>query len=277
MAFANRSFGPAFEAIGFAPETTRINECARSDREDQRLPIEVWGLSGSNWDKAIAALAENVRSVLESSDAYMVEDRATGSSRRLRGSDIAILCRSNDRCGALSAALAARGLPVSIARPGLLETPEAALAIAALRYLVDPRDSLAIAEIAHLLDDGQGQPSWLESGLSDDGIWSLREDLPALKVLDEQREDLAYLTPREALAVAMSGSAILDRVLGWGQSTRSDRQPGRPAWARRSVRGRSADTPQRQPPRPGSSCGWQVWPGRTTNCRRAPTRMRSTC
>ena len=215
VAFANRSFGPAFEAIGFAPETTRINECARSDREDQRLPIEVWGLSGSNWDKAIAALAENVRSVLESSDACMVEDRATGSSRRLRGSDIAILCRSNDRCGALSAALAARGLPVSIARPGLLETPEAALAIAAFRYLVDPRDSLAIAEIAHLLDDGQGQPSWLESGLSDDGIWSLREDLPALKVLDEQREDLAYLTPREALAVAMSGSAILDRVLGW--------------------------------------------------------------
>ena len=81
--------------------------------------------------------------------------------------------------------------------------------------MVDPRDSLAIAEIAHLLDDGQGQPSWLESGLSDDGIWSLPEDLPALKVLDEQREDLAYLTPREALAVAMSGSGILDRVLGW--------------------------------------------------------------
>ena len=45
VAFANRSFGPAFEAIGFARENTRINECARSDREDQRLPIEVGGLS----------------------------------------------------------------------------------------------------------------------------------------------------------------------------------------------------------------------------------------
>ena len=53
--FANLSFGPAFEAIGFAPETTRINECARTDHKGQRLPIEVWGLSGSNWDKAITA------------------------------------------------------------------------------------------------------------------------------------------------------------------------------------------------------------------------------
>ena len=213
--FANRSFGPAFEAIGFAPDTTRINEFARTDREGQRLSIEVWGLSGSSWDKAIAALAEKVWSVLEASETFVVEDMTTGTSRCLRGSDVAILCRSNDRCEALSAALAARGVHVSIARPGLLETPEAVLAIAALRYLVDPRDSLAIAEIAHLLEDGEGQPSWLERGLSDDGIWSLRNSLPGLQVLDEQREDLAHLTPREALEVAMSGSEILDRVLSW--------------------------------------------------------------
>ena len=66
-----------------------------------------------------------------------------------------------------------------------------------------------------MLDDGEVQPPWLERGLSDDGTRSLRDDLPALKVLDEQREDLAHLTPREALAVAMSGSRFLDRVLGW--------------------------------------------------------------
>ena len=61
----------------------------------------------------------------------------------------------------------------------------------------------------------KGQPSWLESSLSDDGIWSLRDDLPVLKVLDEQREELAHLTPREALAVAISNSGILDRVMSW--------------------------------------------------------------
>ena len=213
--FTNLWFGPAFEAIGFAPKTTRINKCARTDHEGQRLPIEVWGLSGSNWEKAITALAENVRTVLETSQAYLVEDRETRKSRCLRGSDIAILCRSNSRCETVSAAIAARGLHVSITRPGLLETPEVALAIAALRYLVDPSDSLAIAEVAHFLDDSKEQPSWLEISLSDDGIWSLRDDLPVLKVLDKEREELAHLTPREALAVAISNSGILDQVMSW--------------------------------------------------------------
>ena len=133
--------------------------------------------------------------MLEHSEDYAVEGTSPKTLRPIRGSDIAILCRYNSRCGEVATALATAGLRVSIARPGLLDTAEAALAVAALRYLVDPTDSLAMAEIAHFFDDVDGQPSWFERSLSEGGIWSLNTELPALKALDNAREELADLTP----------------------------------------------------------------------------------
>ena len=216
--FTNRTFGPAFEALGFEPDTIRIEEWARTDSEGQADPIEVWSLSGQNVELAITALAEKIRIVLANQDDYAVEDRSPGTSRPIRGSDIAVLCRSNSRCADVGTALAATGVRASIARPGLLDTSEAVLAVAALRYLVDPSDSLAIAEIAHLFDDVEGQPSWFERSLSGEGIRSLNAELPALTALDNAREELAYLTPREALEVAMTASGVLDRIRTWGNA-----------------------------------------------------------
>ncbi|MDE0062259.1 MAG: UvrD-helicase domain-containing protein [Gammaproteobacteria bacterium] len=214
----NRIFVPAFETLGFDAETVCIENCARLDADGQGEPIEVWSLSGSNWDVAIAALAESIRTVLDEPDAHAVDDRALGGSRPIRGSDIAVLCRSNNRCREVAAALGTIGIHSSIARPGLLATPEAVLAVAALRYLVDPGDSLAIAEIAHLLDDTPGQPAWFERSLSDLGIRSVADEFPALRALDKAREQLAELTPRETLEVAMTAAGVLDRVCSWGNA-----------------------------------------------------------
>ena len=216
--FTNGVFAPAFEALGFEPETVRIENCFRRDADGQGEPIEVWSLAGRNWDLAIAALAEEIRTVLDEPGAHAVDDRSLGGPRPIRGSDIAVLCRSNDRCTAVAAALGVVGIHASIARPGLLETPEAILAVAALRYLVDPGDSLAIAEIAHLFDDSPGQPAWFERSLSDAGIRSLVEELPVLGALDKAREQLAELTPREALEVAVTAAGVLDRVCSWGNA-----------------------------------------------------------
>ena len=138
--------------------------------------------------------------------------------RPIRGSDIAVFCRSNSRCAEVATALARVGVHVSLQRPGLLGTPEAMLALAALRYLVDPGDSLAIAEIAHLCEDYGDQPAWFERSLSDAGIRSLAAELPVLKSLDGARAELAELTPREALETAMTASGVLDRVHAWGNA-----------------------------------------------------------
>ena len=196
----------------------RIEQCHRQDADGQGAPIEVWGLRGRRKEDALGALAEKIRAVLEAPEAHAVEDRSLGGTRPLRGSDIAVLCRSNERCGALAAALAQAGVRVSMTRPGLLDTPEAALAFAAFRYLVDPDDSLAVAEVAHLFDDAEDQPSWFERSLGEEGVRSLAAELPLLTALDEARAELAELTPSEALQVAITAPGLLDRVHAWGNA-----------------------------------------------------------
>ena len=214
--FANLLFAPAFETLGFEPESVRIERCDRADAAGQAPPTEVWGLAGRNFGQAMAALAGQIQSLLAEPQDHSVYDRSLGQSRPIRGSDIAILCRRNERCAEVAAALAEAGVHVSLARPGLLDTPEAALALAALRYLVDPGDSLAVAEIAHLCDDSHGQPAWFERSLSEAGIRSLVGELPVLGSLDRARAELAELTPREALETAMTAAGVLDRVHAWG-------------------------------------------------------------
>ena len=213
--FTNRTFGPAFEALDFEPGGIRIQECHRVDGDGQTAPIEVWGIAGDTVADAMTVLAEKIRSVLDDAPAHPVEDTEMGTPRAIRGSDVAVLCRTNAHAEAVADALAASGVRVSIARPGLLETPEAVLAIAALRYLVDPGDTLAIAEIAHLYDDANDQPSWLARSLSEDRIASLVSELPVFAALDEGRAELAELTPREALDRAITAPGILDRVGAW--------------------------------------------------------------
>ena len=67
----------------------------------------------------------------------MVVDRNTQKLRPLRFRDVAVLNRKNDNAAECAAALTSAGLPVSLGRPGLLATPEARLALACLRRMVD--------------------------------------------------------------------------------------------------------------------------------------------
>ena len=67
--------------------------------------------------------------------------------RPLIAGDIAILCRTNYGCVDMAAALAKQGLPAAIARNGLLQTAEATLILACLKYLLNPSDDLSVAEI----------------------------------------------------------------------------------------------------------------------------------
>ena len=214
--FFNKVFVPAFSALDFDEKSIRIDECHRSDGTGQSDPLELWAISGSNWEKAVAALAAQVRETLDNAGNYPVGVPRTDQFRSLRGSDIAILCRQNDRCEAVATALANEGLRVSIGRPGLLSTPEAVMAVAALRYLVDANDSLAVAEIAHLSWDGEGQPNWLERSLAPNGIQDLRTTLSPLVSLDEARPKLAYLSPREALEVAIAVARVSSHSKRWG-------------------------------------------------------------
>ncbi|WP_448208295.1 UvrD-helicase domain-containing protein [Azospirillum sp. sgz302134] len=217
VAFHNDLFGAAFPPTGIPLDQTIVAECQRTDPPDEPPPLEVWTLEGKNWDKALAALARGVANRLATADGdYPPEDPC------LSGSDIAVLCRSNERCAAVAKAFSAAGLKVAIGRTGLIATPEAGLALAALRYLVDPGDTLAMVEMAHLFagvdtDDG-GQPGWLEAWLAPDAARRARETSPVLRALDAARARLLHLTPVEALEVAITAGTVTDAVARWGSA-----------------------------------------------------------
>ncbi|CBS87253.1 UvrD-helicase domain-containing protein [Azospirillum lipoferum] len=213
VAFHNDLFGAAFPPTGIPQDQAIVSECDRSDRPGEPSPLEIWTLEGKNWDKALAALARGVANRLA----------AEGVDGALRGSDVAVLCRSNERCAAVAATFAAAGLKVAIGRSGLTATPEAGLALAALRYLVDPGDTLAMVELAHLAtmpdtaeDAAAGQPDWLETWLAPDAARRAREGSPVLRALDAARDRLLHLTPVEALEVAIAAGSVTDAVLRWG-------------------------------------------------------------
>ena len=111
----------------------------RSDLDEKKVPGQPW------FDNCIA---DQVRILLERKP--FIFNKKRDETRTIRPGDIAILCRSNRQCLSMADALHRAGLKAAIARNGLLETPEAKLAVACLKYLLTPSDSLAAAEILFL-------------------------------------------------------------------------------------------------------------------------------
>lgn len=108
----------------------------RSDLDERRPP-------GAPWLER--CIADHVRILLERK--ILIFSKKTRENRVIQPSDIAILCRSNHQCLSVAEALHHAGLKAAISRTGLLETPEAKLALACLKYLLTPSDTLAAAEI----------------------------------------------------------------------------------------------------------------------------------
>ncbi|MDX1910519.1 MAG: UvrD-helicase domain-containing protein [Saprospiraceae bacterium] len=111
----------------------------KSELDERRVPGQPW------FDHCIA---EQVCTFLERKP--LISDKKNKLTRPVRPGDIAILCRSNRQCMSMADALHHAGLKAAIARNELLETPEAKLVLACLKYLLTPSDALAAAEILFL-------------------------------------------------------------------------------------------------------------------------------
>lgn len=108
----------------------------RYEADDRKIPGQPWQ------EDCIAA---QIRVFLERK--MPVWNKKRSHSRAAQAGDIAILCRSNSDCMRMAEALHRAGLQAAIARAGLLETAEARLVLACLKYLVTPSDQLSLAEI----------------------------------------------------------------------------------------------------------------------------------
>ena len=228
--YVNALFIPAFANT---MEEKRVHLKPHHPPVSKDPAVEFWQLIGSNKSKRSHSLAAGIRKLIDTQ--YQVVNKVTGQKTPVRYGDIAVLCRSNSNLDEVANALDSWGMPIMQKQNGLLKTPEAALVIAAIRYLLDPRDSLAIAEIMALCDKG-GPEHWLTSRLaflgekekqgkqgdSSNKRWG--EDHPVIQALSAQRNRIDYLTPSEVVELTLQSTGVRRIVLQWDTTTQVGRQ-----------------------------------------------------
>lgn len=190
-----------------------------------------WILGGKNQGEEASALASGVRKLVESK--YQVIDKKTAASRDVRFGDIAILARLHSGVQNIANALSTLGIPSATARPGLLETPEATLALACLRRLNDQGDTIATAEIISMAD-GLNPETWIADrlrylqaqGNADSWLEADREEMkahPLIARIASLRTHLPLLAPREALQTLIAACDLSSRIVRWSPDPEKSR------------------------------------------------------
>ena len=161
--------------------------------------------------KALRELLDNPPPVLP---------KGARQERPLRPGDVAILCRSNRGCAAVAEALAKQGLAAAISRTGLLQTAEATLLLATLKYLLNAADSLSVAEILllgsreKLGDIVDRRLDFLADEAGDRPPWGSEDEL--VRSLDELRAQTLEHSPNELLNLLLERLDLRRRVAAWG-------------------------------------------------------------
>lgn len=117
-------------------------------------------LPGKPWMEN--CIAQTLKQVLERG--IPVLPKGEQAYRPAKPGDVAILCRSNAECQTIAEALHRAGLRAAISRSGLLNTAEAKLIIACLKFCLNQYDSLSIAELL-LLASGKDIEEIIENRL----------------------------------------------------------------------------------------------------------------
>lgn len=218
--YVNELFVPAFS--GTLPED-QVKLIPVREPLPAQTAVENWNLIGSNMGNRAAAMAKGVQALIDSR--HRVVDPASKEVRDVGLGDIAILARTNGHVETFANAFSAAGIPVKRERSGLLSTPEAILATACLRRLADPGDTLASAEIITLIDCDEPE-TWLQNRLeyleagNPGNSWGENDAYrhPAIDALAPQRPRLQFLTPTEALNLAINVTDTRRAIISWGPS-----------------------------------------------------------
>jgi ATP-dependent helicase/nuclease subunit A len=226
IAYTNNIFAPAFAETIPSDQVTLKPE---HKEETSEPAVEHWILKGSNAGVRAAGLAAGINELVGSH--YEIVDKTTRITRPVQFEDIAVLARTNVHVGDIAHAIAAAGIPIQMARSGLLGTPEACLALACLRRMADPRDTLASAEIIALSDCAEPE-AWLKNRLKylqserPGHLWGEDKGFehPVIQALAEHRDRLQHLTPSEAVAYSINVSDLRRIVTAWGPNQWKVRQ-----------------------------------------------------
>ncbi len=167
-------------------------------------------------------IGRSIRELLERQPYVNVKGK--DAFRPVRAGDIAILCRSNKLCLEMAEALHHQGLKASIARSGLVDTPEAKLVLACLKYLLNQHDSLSVAEITFL---ASSQPlekiidsriKWMEEKAETEkhSFHRWESENTYIKRLDELRYEITELSGAEILNLILEDLDLRRIIIAWG-------------------------------------------------------------
>ncbi|MCC5452885.1 UvrD-helicase domain-containing protein [Rheinheimera sp. UJ51] len=204
-------------------QSDQVKLTAKRDETLNCAELAWWTLSyeKKNNENILAALAEGIQKHIGTG--VQVIDKASHKPRVASWKDLAVLCRSNKDAADLAGYCAQLGIPVSLERTGLLETPEVSLALACLRRLIDPADALASAEILTLCT-GQNLELWLQDRLAaiaagEANAWNNTAH-PLLTKLDKARQHIGLLSTKEAVALAMMAGDVNATVCKWRETAK---------------------------------------------------------
>jgi ATP-dependent exoDNAse (exonuclease V) beta subunit len=168
------------------------------------------------------AIAKATAELLE--QGLMIRGKGDSETRMLLAGDIAILCRSNYSCQTIAAELHNQGLKASISRAGLMQTPEAALLLACLKFILNEQDSVSIAEIMLLMqqlpleDIIENRLEFLEthSDKSRYELWGEAE--PIIGRLAEMRRQTQEMSASEIMNLLVEQFNIRHYAAAWGNA-----------------------------------------------------------
>ena len=217
----NTAFIQAFDGQ-FTESEVRLHP-ERSDPLTEQPAFMHWLLEGKNQSLQQQAMASAVQQFMHKG--YQVVDKDSKQPRALRYGDIAILTHKNASVTEIVSALAQANIPATTSQAGLLETPEAVLALACLRRVNNPFDTLATAEILALAYSMEPE-DWLRDRLQwlaqqedsyAQSMWREQADKPdpLLQTLAALRSQLVVLSPKEAIQLVITSGDLSRVVLGW--------------------------------------------------------------
>jgi ATP-dependent helicase/nuclease subunit A len=209
-AFVNAAFEQNFLRAGMTSEEITFEGYERSDGDG--APLSAWSIAGRNKEEKVADLSGRIAGLLGAPGAWPVRAK-DGSSRPLRGGDVAVLCRTNDQVIELAAALSRLGIEVAVERGGLLCQPEVELALAALSWVADPDDTLAVAAMARLSkDDG----AWFEAAFEPLNAAAIEAHVPFIEQLRSLKATASQRTPAEMFDAVLHVDGLLATIARWG-------------------------------------------------------------
>ncbi len=211
-------FAPAFVRHDIPAHRTRLAPASTAVPEPPGLGaiVERWPLVSderASEERRAQAVATGVRDLLATQP--LVRDRGTGAPRPATPADVAVLCRTNQQCQRVAAALADLGVAAVLPQLGLLDTAEGHLVMAGLALWVDPRDSVAAAALARLVRFADDLEGLVRRALEAPGPEAFADD-PLVRAILSAREQRPDLDPVGAVAAIIDASELPLLAAGWG-------------------------------------------------------------